>query len=370
MTVGILALSVGIGAFVVNLALMPGIIAIARKKGWYDTRSKRKIHTTDIPRLGGVGLFVSFALTAAVGLLGMSAIEGNSVFARFAEYLPVLIGVSIMHVVGLVDDFKNLRAFRKLGIQLLAGAIVAISPYRLTGITIPFTEIAVRFGLFSYPLTIVWIVSLANAFNLIDGVDGLAGGVAAIAGAFMLAIGVITQQWALMVASAALIGATVGFLVFNLPPAKIFMGDSGSLFLGSVLAVIPLLTRDGVQSATNVVAILTLILIPVFDTIAAIVRRVRDGQPISQPDRKHLHHKLLDLNFGPWSVLAVGYGSCIALGSATVFWITAEPRVGATVLLAAWLLVLLGFIVLDRVQLYRSQPHPGDARTKGSRSHR
>lgn len=358
MTVEFLALSVAIGAFLLNLVLMPAIIRVAHKNGWFDTRSKRKIHTEDIPRVGGVGLFVAFLLAATVGLFVLSILEGNGSFAHFAAFVPVLVGVSMMHVVGLVDDFKNLRAIRKLVIQLLAGTFVAISPYRLTGIEIPFTDFVIRFGVFSYPATVIWVVSIANAFNLIDGVDGLAGGVAAIAGIFMVVIGVSTQQWAVTIVAATLVGASVGFLVYNFPPAKIFMGDSGSLLLGSILAVVPLLTRDTFQSASNTVAIVTLILIPIFDTIAAIIRRVRDGQPISQPDRKHLHHKLLDMNFGSWSILAVVYTTCVMLGAGATFWMTAKNTTGAIAVTVAWSLVLIGFIVLDHVQPYRSRRRP------------
>ena len=350
MTVEVLALSVAIGAFLLNLVLMPAIIRYAHKKKWYDGRNARKVHTDDVPRLGGVGMFVAFFIAAIVGFALMPDGGDGTIARPLLSYLPVFVGILVMHTVGLFDDFKNLPALKKLLIQILAGVIVTLGPHRISSIVLPFNATVVSFGWLSYPITIVWIISIANAMNLIDGVDGLAGGVALIAAGFAVAIGLVTAQNPMLIGAAALVGAVLGFLVFNKPPARIFMGDSGSLFLGTVLAVLPFLAPDEAASALNIVPIVTLILVPVFDTAAAIIRRVRDGRPVHEPDRKHLHHKLMDLGFSAWGILGVVYGAGVLLGIAAVLWYTPGNTVGAVAIILAWALALAGFIVLDRVK--------------------
>ncbi len=307
---------------------------------WYDEKNARKIHTEDTPRLGGVGIFLSFMIAAAVVLVT----RGEEF--RAIRYLPLLGGVVIIHFLGLLDDFINLIAPRKFFLQVLAALVVSLGPFRIDTLAVPFSETGIPLGWLAYPVTVLWIVSISNAVNLIDGADGLAGGVSAIAALFVGVIASHSGNAALALLAFALVGAIVGFLVYNFPPARIFMGDSGSLLLGFLLATLPLVGfNEG--SAFPAIPVITLLFIPILDTLMAIIRRLSRGLPVHQADREHIHHLLIDRGFGPRKLLLTIYSAAALLGLTALSWfVLPTPYNGAVDLLvwvaAIWISLALG----------------------------
>ena len=320
--------------------LIPAILKLSHRFEWYDEMNSRKIHTEDTPRLGGVGIFLSFVIVAAIILVT----RGEGI--RAARYLPLLVGVVIIHFLGLLDDFINLIAGRKLFLQVLAALVVSLGPFRIDSLAIPFVDGAISLGWLAYPVTILWIVSISNAVNLIDGADGLAGGVSAIAALFVGTIAAHAGSMTLALLAFALVGAVVGFLVYNFPPARIFMGDSGSLLLGFLLATLPLIGfNEG--SGFPAVPVITLLFLPILDTLMAISRRLSRGLPVHQADREHIHHRLIDRGFGPRRLLITIYSASAVLGITALSWfILPAPYNGALDILvwiaAIWISVALG----------------------------
>jgi UDP-GlcNAc:undecaprenyl-phosphate GlcNAc-1-phosphate transferase len=286
-------------------------LAISRKKSWYDPIDERKIHNGAIPRLGGAGFALVFI--AAVGVISFSTRKIDDTF----RFLPCLVALIISLVFGIWDDFRPMRSWNKLLLQIFAALWVIIPGYTFRRITYADAGFLADIGWLSYPVTCLWLVGLANAINFIDGVDGLAGGLSAIIAFFFGLIFFSTAETLSVVFfCAGLFGAMTGFLVFNapLPRAKIFMGDGGSQFLGFSLALLPLLEENNTRAALPVPYAAALLAIPIFDMIATVWRRVRDGHRLDCPDTAHIHHKLLKIGFGAKGVDAVLYGLQIVLG--------------------------------------------------------
>ena len=322
----ILLLIISIVALILNLILTPLLISLSHKKGWYDSTNDRKIHSGDIPRIGGVGLFISFLLSAFLFVLicKFANIPLNTI-SRY-HYLALAAGFLIITILGVADDFFNIRAWHKLLIQLAAALIVSFGGFNLEFFYIPFLEQDIPLGFFSHFITALWIVSLCNAINLMDGMDGLAGGIALVASFFYGIIFFITQNYTAAGLSFILFGAVAAFLVFNFPPAKIFMGDSGSLLLGFCLAVIPLINNTGGGSSQTVFMPLIVLIIPIMDMIAAILRRSRRKLSIASPDREHIHHKLIDFGLSQKKILFVIYFFSILVGLTGLLYTIFETR--------------------------------------------
>jgi UDP-GlcNAc:undecaprenyl-phosphate GlcNAc-1-phosphate transferase len=327
-------------ALALSLIFTPLILNFSHRHEWYDEKNHRKVHTRDIPRLGGVGIFVAF-LPALI--IGMSIVSNGTFADRLTAYLPAILGLVLIHLTGLIDDFRNLRAAIKLVAQLAAAFLVTLSPLRITVLWIPLLETHLSLGLFAYPVSVLWIVAVANAVNLIDGTDGLAGGFSAIA---VLATGLIglfvLGNPTLAIIAFALFGALLGFLFFNFPPARIFMGDSGSLTVGFLLAAIPLASAleagaSGPVDGFGMIPIVTILLLPILDMITAIARRLRKGQPIHMADREHVHHKLIDRGFSARAILAVLYSYTAVTGLSAVAWFLLPPALGVSSVAVVWL---------------------------------
>lgn len=338
--------STGVAAFAFNLTIIPLILWIAHYRGWYDRNDDRKVHTEDTPRLGGLGIFLAFLIMVVVGSQVVSTATTGSITGRL---LPVFVGLTIVFLTGLVDDFRSIPALLKFFLQITAAIVVTLGGFLIDEVALPMGLSTLRFGVFAYPVTVLWIVALVNAMNFIDGLDGLAGGTAAIASFFTAVLGVTLGQPAVAVAGFALFGAVAGFLVFNYPPAKLFMGDSGSYTLGFLLAVLPLLGGGMAATEFGLVPTVTLLFVPILDTLAAILRRMRKGIPVYHPDREHLHHKLLDLGFSTKRVLALVYGAGILSGFAALSWILLPLGARAAIVGTFWVLVITGFLVLHKV---------------------
>jgi UDP-GlcNAc:undecaprenyl-phosphate GlcNAc-1-phosphate transferase len=349
-----------------SLVAMPLILRLAHRHKWYDPPNSRKIHTGLIPRLGGPAMFLSFLLAAVLTLplLGLLS-RGRIPLAWNLRFLPLFLGITLIHGIGLFDDFRSLSALPKFSLQLLAAAIVTSGGFLVRSITIPYVGL-IRLGLFAYPLTVLWIVGISNALNLIDGLDGLAGGIAAFASLSMGVIALIQGATTTAVLCFALFGSVVGFLAFNLPPARIFMGDSGSLFLGFTLAVLPLVGGISKASAFGTLLVpITLLTVPILDTATAILRRLRKRIPIIQPDKEHIHHKLLQMGLNERQILCVLYGFSIYLSAVSVTSVILPREVNVYLILVVWVGSLLGYwslSYLDTRQLRMHDPKHDEQR--------
>ena len=333
------------GAFLFNLFALPAILRLAHRNKWYDRPDSRKIHSGLIPRLGGPGLFISFTVSSIVAGLLAPLLGGARVLEpRLAALFG---GLAIVHMIGLYDDFYNIKAVWKFLLQVAAAAIIAAGGFLVRHITLPYLG-SISLGLAAYPLTVVWLVGIANAVNLIDGMDGLAGGIGAFAAAAMGAIAVLQGSARGGVLAFALLGALGAFLVFNFPPARIFMGDSGSLFLGLTLAALPL--AGGIPRSSSfgtLIVPVTLLTVPILDTAAAIVRRARSRRSIISPDKLHIHHKLLAMGLSERQILTVVYGMCAYLALVAVSSVVLPKEINVYLILVVWVGSMLGYWVLS-----------------------
>lgn len=299
-------------AFVLAYLLTPLSIKLAHKIGAVDVPlDKRRMHNRPIPRFGGIAMFLA---TAAAVLLT----AGN-----FPKIQIAVIGGAFMYLLGAIDDLKNLKPMVKFGGQLLIACYV----YAM-GIRIEFIHLYLAGGRLnigdgmSFAITVLWIVGIANAVNLIDGLDGLAAGVTCIISLCLAYIayihGSIYGSVSVMLALMALAGACAGFLPHNFSPAKTFMGDGGALFLGYMIAVLSVISP--LKRATFVAAITPIVAlaIPIFDTLFAIVRRTVNRIPIMQGDKGHLHHRLMKAGFGQRRSVLIIYGIVGIMGMVSV----------------------------------------------------
>jgi len=288
-------------AFLISFATTPMVISLAHKIKAIDVpKDKRRVHKKPTPLIGGLAIFCGFI----VSVLCFATID--------RETAGILIGSVIMVTVGIIDDVTDMKAIIKLLCQILAAAVVVYSGVRIEHFANPLSAwvgppyIVLNFWL-SVVITIFWIVGVCNAVNLIDGLDGLAVGVSSIASLTMLAMTLITQNINVAILTAAVAGAGFGFLPYNFNPAKIFMGDTGALFLGFILACISV---QGFLKLSAIISFAIPILVlglPIFDTVFAIFRRVLKGQSPMAPDRGHLHHRLLDMGFSQRQTVAILY---------------------------------------------------------------
>jgi len=333
----------GLIACILSILTMPLIMLVASRRGWFDPVGDRKIHTGLIPRLGGVGIFWSFAVT-----LVLTAILSRTPTREVFVYWPVAVGMLMVHLVGLYDDFKDLRARTKFLAHLSIAVLVVVAGYRFRTVYLPIFGV-IELGVLSYPLTVVWIVGVINALNMIDGMDGLSGGISII-GAFALGLILFDRGGGLpAIAAVALVGSLAGYLFYNFPPAKIFMGDSGSTFLGFTLAVLPLLDQSGGNGFWFWDGI-TVLLLPVFDVFAAMIRRARKGVALMSADRWHFHHKLLRLGLGNRAILAVAYSICMVLGATAISVLFLPPLIHFILVIVLWVALLVFFTVLHYIK--------------------
>jgi UDP-GlcNAc:undecaprenyl-phosphate GlcNAc-1-phosphate transferase len=295
-----------------SAASMPMIIGFAESNKLYDGVGGRKIHSGNVPRLGGIGIFLAFFIACLAYPLVSEAGLGESFLARYPLLIPVAIGAFIVHAIGLLDDFHGMRAIIKLGAQIAAALVVVASGLGFQGLGFAPDFLAGSMRWASILITCFWIVGVTNAMNLIDGMDGLAGGISLIASLAYAAFYYLAGDAPSSFICLSLAGAIAGFLTVNFPAprAKIFMGDSGSLFLGFMLSVMPFLGMTGGQTgrAVGVVPASLVLFIPIFDTLRAIWRRRRAGVSVATPDRLHLHHLFYDAGYKPIAILAIVYG--------------------------------------------------------------
>lgn len=302
-----------VGAMVLSLLFTPIVKKLAIVMGVVDQPDERKVHKNQMPRMGGVAIFSSFVLVYMV-------------FLYFTDHsfnqtnMAVIFGGAIIVLTGLVDDLYQISPKKKLLGQLVASVLVVLLDVRLEHINLPFFDNPLELGWLSYPITIFWLVGITNAVNLIDGLDGLACGVSAIAATSLLVISLMVGNIFIACLCLAFIGSLVGFLYYNFHPASIFMGDSGSLFLGFFLATTSLISFKQVTIVSFVIPVL-LLAVPISDTLYAMIRRRINNLPISAPDKNHLHHRLLAMGLTHRQTVLTIYAMSIAF-SACAVWAT------------------------------------------------
>ena len=320
--------------FIFVALIIPFVKKIASHIGAIDIPDKRKVHTKPMPRLGGLGIYAGFLL-------------GYMLFGEHTTMMnSILIGSFILIITGIIDDIKPLKAKYKLIGQIVASLIVVFYGGILLK-DISFFGINMNFGWASYPITILFILGCINCMNLIDGLDGLAGGISSI---FFLTIGIIGvmqgRTGLTVVITFIMLGSTLGFLVHNFNPAKIFMGDSGSMFLGFIIAVITLLGFKSIITSSIIIP-LCILIVPILDTMCAIIRRKLKGESISAPDKSHFHHQLLRRNCGVKGTVLSIYLITALFSSASIIWLLVDNKIGYTIYAILTFLLMIFVLKTD-----------------------
>jgi UDP-GlcNAc:undecaprenyl-phosphate GlcNAc-1-phosphate transferase len=323
--------SIAILSAVLALILTPAVKWLAVKVNAVDRPvGRRRVHRREVPRLGGLAIFAPLCLA---GITAFFTAAPEVTRLDGSQFLGLAVGCGLIFVLGIYDDIRGANAFVKLSVQFLAASVAYAAGIHIQQISTPF-GFTIDLGIFDLPLTVLWLIGLTNAMNLLDGIDGLAAGVSAM-GALTILVTAMNQdspQVALL--AAALLGALLGFLPYNFNPASIFLGDCGALFLGFLLGALPLLS--GQKAATAVALLIPLVSlgIPIFDTGLAFIRRLVEGRHPFQADRKHLHHRLLDLGLNQRGVVLTLYAVSAILSAMAIFMNNAS-RIGALVILVA-----------------------------------
>lgn len=321
-------------ALIVAYVLTPGVKKLAIKVGAVDKPNARKVHTHAIPRLGGLAIYIGF----------MAAVL-FCVPVRH-ELLGLLLGCTAIVALGIWDDICNIPAKEKLVGQIVAACIPIAFGIQIEWLTNPFGTLIVLPELVAVPVTIFWIIGFTNTVNLIDGLDGLAAGVSFIASVSMFLLAYTMNQYLPAMIIVAMAGAALGFLQYNFNPAKIFMGDTGSMLLGYTMAVAAVLGL--VKTAATIALVVPLIALglPILDTLFAIIRRKMSGVPIFQPDKGHLHHRLLALGMSQKQAVLIMYFVSIVLGIVALFVANVNYQTGI-----ATVLVVLAVIIYTAKRL-------------------
>ncbi|HZV78098.1 MAG TPA: MraY family glycosyltransferase [Candidatus Binatus sp.] len=306
-------------AFVACALLTPLVIRAAVRLGHFDEPDgERRIHSAPTPRIGGIAIYLGFALALFVTL--NVALSNNSVIVQFldtpdlAKLIGLLFGGTLMMGVGLWDDVMGLRARDKF-IAQLAVSLIAVLFYGFTiyHLNLPHFGM-VELGWFGIPFSLFWFLGMVNAINFLDGLDGLVAGYTLIACIALTIISLMKGQYLVAITTCAIAGAAGGFLPYNYSPARIFMGDGGSLFLGFVLATVGVMGTEKQAVAISLVVPLLILALPILDTAKVIARRLHKGAPISAADREHVHHQLLDLGLSQRQAVLLIYAVCGILG--------------------------------------------------------
>ena len=299
-------------ALVVSFLMTPVVKTFAYKVGAIDVpKDNRRMHKVPIPRLGGLAIFIGFM----VSILLFVDIRSDP------QMQGILLGAVIIVVLGVVDDIMALPAMLKFVVQIAAALIPVMHGVRIQAISNPnlFSDsLYWVLGGLSVPITVLWIVGITNSVNLIDGLDGLANGVSAISATTMLVIAILVSEGQVSLVMAALVGACVGFMPYNMNPAKMFMGDTGATFLGFILATMSIQGLFKFYAVISFAVPFLILGLPLFDTAFAFIRRIAHGQSPMHADRGHIHHRLIDMGLNQKQAVATLYVISAILGLSAV----------------------------------------------------
>ncbi len=320
-------------SFLVSAFLVPVAKKIAFHIGAVDKPNKRRVNKVEMPTQGGLAIFASFLLCF------MLFVDMNT------QMFSILIGSFVIIITGMIDGINPIKARHKMLAQIIAASIIVFyGGIYLTEITLPGIYLLLPTTV-NQIISIVFIVGIINAINLIDGLDGLCAGVSSI---YFLTIAIIAFTLNMLggldiILSLIMFGATLGFLFHNFPPAKIYLGDTGSMFLGYIISVIALLGFK-VTTLTSLIVPISILAIPIFDTAMAILRRLLNGKKIGEPDKEHFHHQLLKLKFTPRVSVLIIYAINIVFATVSILFVLHNRQIA--VFIYTLLLLLLLFLVL------------------------
>jgi UDP-GlcNAc:undecaprenyl-phosphate/decaprenyl-phosphate GlcNAc-1-phosphate transferase len=296
-------------SFLSVLLITPFVIKFAVYIGATDQPNYRKVHQKIMPRLGGLAILIGVMAGYFTAGLQNQSVKGITVA-----------GIIII-IVGIIDDLYTLSPKFKLLGQIIAAIIVVQTGLTIDFITIPFVG-QFNLEILAYPVTIIWILAITNSINLIDGLDGLAAGVSAIVISTIALMAGLNGNILILTLSVIVLGSTIGFLFYNFNPAKIFMGDTGALFLGYCISILSLLGLYKSVTLFSFVVPIIILGVPIFDTTFAIIRRIANKKPISAPDKGHLHHRLLNLGLSHRLTVIIIYLLSIIFSFAAVVFST------------------------------------------------
>ena len=340
-------LAIGVG-FAVSFAAVPVVKTFATKVGAIDVPDgKRRVHDHPIPRMGGLAIFLGFIISVVLFVDITREVRG------------ILLGAVLIVACGAIDDVVNLRAIIKLLVQI-AAAVIAVAH----GVVIEVFSNPILFssrellflGWLAIPVTILWIVGITNSVNLIDGLDGLAVGVSTIASVTMFVVALLVSEGNVALLLAALMGACVGFMPYNLNPAKIFMGDTGALLLGYVLSTVSVEGMFKTYALVTFVVPILALFLPLFDTVCAFCRRLLRGQSPMHPDRDHLHHRLIDMGLSQKQAVAILYSLSAILGLCAVVLATTGTVRTILIVVAALAAVAIGLFISKTLKGHHYHP--------------
>lgn len=319
----------------ISLIMTPIVRKLAIKIGAVDIpKDDRRVHKTAMPLMGGLAIYIS---VMACIILFMDLNK---------SIISIMIGSTLILISGIIDDLKEISPRAKLFFQISAGVVLIIGGVKVDFITNPFSDNSILLNLswLSIPITLFWVVGITNTINLIDGLDGLSAGVAMISSLSFMLVSYKFGNTPMVILSAVVGGACLGFLPYNFNPAKIFMGDTGALFLGFILAAMSI---EGVMKSVATIAIVVPIMIlgvPIFDTAFAILRRLISGKSIMSADKGHLHHRLLNRGFNQRQTVLILYGVSLVFGLLAVF--VAKANSARSVYLSVVLFIIAVLIAI------------------------
>lgn len=341
-------------AFVISFAATPLVRRVAIKIGAIDVPlDNRRMHTKPTPLMGGLAIFFGIIIALIFGICVSYFEYDELVFDN--RIIGYIIGATIILLMGIVDDLKSIKARYKLIIQIIAAGIVVYFGVSIGSIANPFMNGEYfNLGWLEIPLTILWIVGITNAINFIDGLDGLATGITCISSLSLLFVFILTgQSIAAIFLAIILAGATLGFLPYNFNPAKIFMGDTGSNFLGFTLAILSILGLAKTYTFIAVLAPIVILALPIFDTGFAVIRRLINKRPLMEADKGHIHHKLIGKGLTTKQVVFILYIVCILLGMLAIVLVEAS----------LWKVIVLVIIIM--VFVYAGIKHINESEDVG-----
>ena len=319
--------------------LIPVVRDLCIKKGFLDQPGPRKIHKVPIPRLGGVAFIFAFIFSISVGLI----VDQTSWKDNWLGIMGTFMGGLLIFILGLIDDLKNIKPLVKLFWQAVAALIPVLYGLKIEVINLPYYGL-IELGFWGIPISVVWVMMITNTFNFLDGLDGLASGIGAISALTFLVLGIVLDLPLATLFAAGILGLTLSFLRYNFYPAKIFMGDSGSLFIGFILGVLSLHWPKSYATLVMFIPILALG-VPLVEIITTTLRRIFTGKKFYMADRRHLFHFLLDLGVPHRGVVLIFYAISLQFSIMAVGLVAGKANI---VLVLEGLFIILIAIYLSR----------------------
>lgn len=330
--------------------IIPFLRRIAIENDLVDKPDERKIHREITPRVGGIAIVISFFTAVVLAYSLFRADLTDSILSLTG----ICIGGVLIFSVGLLDDIKGLNAQKKFPGQILSALALVPFGFLIKTLEIPFIGTLHLGFFFGLALTIFWVVGITNAFNLIDGMDGLASGVVAIASITLAILSILSGKLLMAIVLIAVMGSTLGFLWHNWHPAMIFMGDCGAMFLGFLLAAVSIELSYKSTTASAIFVPILAFGLPIIDTISAISRRLWHRKPLFSADKEHIHHKLLDAGFTVKQAVLILYGVCVLLGVTALVTTMVRSSIAVGIVLFVALAAIVSVTALSKLAKARS----------------